>query len=209
MSWKDWNHWAGESMGPADRASRRRFLFGGLTIAGGVIGGWRFIAFPLQYTLKKRPIPHDRKALSPQEWVTLDSLFECFAEEEDGRNRDAALVRADQFIANFTWKERLELAGALFFVEQSAGGFLSRFSQLNLEERKRCLSNMRVATGLAREVYIGMKELAALVFYTDRGRWREIGYTGPMVPEVPDSGSVEREQLLRLDSVLARHWGKS
>jgi hypothetical protein len=141
--------------------------------------------------------------------VTLISIFDAIADEPSTEVIQMAVHRVDELLTHFSLKERLELAGAWVLIEQSAGGFLRRFSTLSRDERLSSLRLWSDAGGLRREIVQGMKELMALAFYSGESRWDEIHYAGPMVRAVPDRGTRERETLLQSDETLGRYWGKT
>jgi hypothetical protein len=181
--------------------SRRRFL--GLALVGaGVIGaaGFRFLEIAGRW---EPLIPAKRKTLTRLECATLTALFEVLMEERDAAVLKEALTRADELISNFSRFERLELAGALVLVEQVLGGVLSRFSSLPASDRSAALACARDSSGVRRDIYIGMKELASLAIYSGSSRWREIGYAGPLVGEAPRGE--ERARKLR-EGFLGDSW---
>jgi len=188
---------------------RRRFLKAALAMVGGGSLIWRFLAYPFFSLQHGMPLPQNRVTLTASEWVTLTAVFDAISGETDPVEIQEAVSRVDRLIATLSKKERLELAGAWVVIEQMAGGGFERFSSLAREDRFRCLQVWGETRGVKRDIFLGMKELMAVGFYSGESRWEEIQYAGPIVPLIPDSDSPEREKLLENDPVFSRFWAKS
>jgi hypothetical protein len=186
-------------------STRRRFLKGLLAFTGGAAVGWRFSAYPISHAWVRQEPPLRTKVFHLSECVTLRAVIEAVGAESDPSVLRGCLMRCDELVSTFSRKERLELGGALFLLEQMGGGFGCRFSALSVEKRQDVLSRFREARGLRREIYVGMKELSALALYTGDSRWAEMDYRGPLVPRTPSSVDSARAFSMKA-GFLGQYW---
>ena len=78
------------------------------------------------------------------------------------------------------------IRGATAFTEQQAPGLAGKkgfFSSLSESDRAAVLSAMLAAGGLPASVFLGLKSLCVVHFYTLDATWRHTGYDGPMLLE--------------------------
>jgi hypothetical protein len=189
---------------PKEFIGRRTFLKGLLAGLGmvGLTGGiaWRFLGAGGSSSR----LPTQTEVLTRSECATLAALIESLMDESGADVLRESVARADALAASFSRQERLELHGALFLAEQVLHGWNGRFSCVTIQERQARLQSWSRSSGIKRDIYVGMKELSALALYTGDSRWREIGYSGPLVS---DRSGENRLELLQA-GLLGKFWGK-
>ena len=101
--------------------------------------------------------------------------------------RDVDLARRiDAYLPRQQPPVVIGIRGALAFTEQQASGLAGKkgvFSALSESDRAAVLSAMLAAGGLPASVFLGLKSLCVVHFYTLDATWRYTGYDGPMLLE--------------------------
>lgn len=138
---------------------------------------------------RRAEAPTDLAVLGAAEWGLLAVIADVFvprggAFELGASDLDLA-TRMDGHLA----RERPEvvrgLRGALWLVEWASpfvGGYVGRFSALDVEGRIRCIDALRTSRfATLRAVFAGLKTLCLFAFYSADASWTALGYDGPLV----------------------------
>lgn len=117
---------------------------------------------------------------------------------------ELALVpeRVDRYVLSMPSWTRQELHGAFLVLEHGTTSFgisLWRFSECDLETRRRHLERLSGMGGLMQQIVRGMRELCMLGYYQQRTTWPGIGYGGPLV----DARREDRQPWPRYEAMRA------
>ncbi|MGK5083889.1 twin-arginine translocation signal domain-containing protein [Bdellovibrionota bacterium FG-1] len=162
-----------------DVFSRRSFLRWTAVVGVGATLGWRFLA------PSRGPELRGLKHLSPNEARILAAVYSVITGDDVQVSVESATRSMDGFMTHLCARDRRELRAALHLVEQTPllfHGFLSRFTALNPKDQAHCLDGWRLGAAWRRPVFVGLKDLSYLAFYTRSTNWASIGYAGPIIP---------------------------
>jgi len=132
------------------------------------------------------PVPPGLRVFTAGEFAILSAVADTLVPRGGAFPIGAADVhlaeRIDLFLSTQDPDVVKGLRGALTILEYGGGllaGRLGRFSRMGPEGRAAVLSALPHRFGLARQIYIGLKQLCLFLFYCAHESWPAIGYDGP------------------------------
>lgn len=169
--------------------TRRIFLHRGLQALGAAVA-LPLVAHELLAAERGAPAAAALKVLTPAEYAVLGAVADTMiphggAFELGARDVDLAR-RIDAYLPRQQPPVVVGIRGALAFTEQQSSGLAGKkgvFSSLSESDRAVVLSAMLAAGGLPASVFLGLKSLCVIHFYTLDATWRYTGYDGPMLLE--------------------------
>jgi len=156
--------------------SRRQVLGGGLLLIGGyaLAHGWGHR--PLE------PVPSPFLGASARH--TLGAVFEALA-PDGASGLDEVVDGVDRFLSRGDPVQGEQLRLALGVLEHLGGAGVfsfSRFSRLDLAERRAVLESWRVSrVATKRQIADALRRVVLFTWYSLPQSWDSIGYDGPLV----------------------------
>jgi len=169
--------------------TRRIFLHRGLQALGAAVA-LPLAAGELFAAESAAPAADGLKLLMPAEYAALAAFADTMIPPGGAFEPGAADVdlarRIDAYLPQQQPAVVTGIRGALTFIEQQAPGLAGKkgaFSSLSEADRAAVLSAMLAAGGLPASVFLGLKSLCVIHFYTLDVTWPYTGYDGPMLLE--------------------------
>jgi hypothetical protein len=166
----------------AHRKSRRWFLASGLVAAVGATAIVRLTGYP----------PHpgwQGREFSANEAHIFGKAAEALLQ---GAPLPTPLTRIaeplDRYVGALPPKMRSDIHALLWVVEQATTPLLQgahRMSEMALPDRTAYLADLLRRPGLLGDAGRGLRDLVLMGYYALPTSWSPIGYTGPLVPDVP------------------------
>lgn len=162
--------------------SRRRFVTVGLVGLAGLAVAVRTTGY--------RDLPGwQGQALSAREaWIlaaAAEALLPPAPPLPEGWQGVASAI--ERYLSGTTPKLRREVAALLALVEQGTplGGYLTRLTRLEPDDRRQALVRLGQHGGLLGDAWRGLRDLVMLGYYAHPASWPDLGYGGPPMPPGP------------------------
>ena len=134
------------------------------------------------------PVPADLHVFTSGEYEILSAVADTLVPRGGafplGASDVGLAARIDLFLARQDPAIVKGLRGALLILEYGGGamaGRIGRFSRMGAEGRAAVFSALPHRFGIARQIYVGLKQLCLFLFYSVDESWALIGYDGPWV----------------------------